>query len=113
MNGREAIEAMLAGKVVSRGGALYRFRDGFERLAGILWVPDCFVGAGTYELHVEPNPHEPGTYAWAREEHAQGRDVTNAVPGPGRVLSVYRACNKWGNFVFCAAEFETKTWRHA
>lgn len=111
MNGREAIQAMLAGKMVVRGSDPYPVRfgsAGVECRSPEGWIKWSFCGDGTYELYEEPNPHAPGTYQWAREEHARGKSVRNAI-GPG----YYANTDSWDNFRFLAAEFETKTWRHA
>jgi hypothetical protein len=77
--------------------------DGFPwRAAAFQPMPEI-----SYELYVEPNPHEPGTYAWAREEHARGRDVKNER------AYVYHTGMLWNDCAFFPSEFETKTWRHA
>jgi hypothetical protein len=114
MNGREAIEAMLAGKVICAGDH-WRFANGFQRreCAEAAWRADYFGGNSTYELYEEPNPYEPGTFAWAKEEHRRGRDVTNDEASHSNDPVIYRAEYDWNRETFYGAEFETKTWRHA
>jgi len=76
MNGKEAIEAMLAGKTIKHfDGTRWRFENGFRRLntENDVWESRGFFGTETYELHKEPNPHPKGTFAWAYEETKRGR----------------------------------------
>lgn len=115
MNGREAILAMLDGKVVRITGKprLYRYGEGFEskHLTSAAWTPDAvhILNCDTYELYEEPNPYPQGSYAWAKVEHARGHAVTNDLVDGGP----YRHTLPWEHALMFAAEFETMTWRRA
>jgi hypothetical protein len=115
MNGREAIQAMLDGKeivaITDVGRTRWRLGNrGFELFSGYSqsWEPYPFMGSQAYEL-VEANPYEEGAYAWAKEEHRRGHDVTNDDPNG----ITYCACTSWDVYAFCDSEFETRTWRRA
>ena len=109
MNGREAIQAMLGGKEIgdSEGRCLrWHEVDGFQVWNGLskTWVGWAFSGADTYSIFEQPNPHKPGTYFWAKEEHARGRSVIS--PAGDRVRAGY----DWSKIVLYPGEFEGDTW---
>lgn len=54
-----------------------------------------------------PNPHPPGTYLWAREEHARGRDVR--VASWNRNVTAQRDC-PWDSFRFNHCDFTATDW---
>lgn len=109
MNGREAIQAMLDGKVVyDPRGARWRLdNSGFQAWDDRYnqWVPCNFLGNRSYDLYVGPNPHPEGTYFWAKEEHARGRSVIS--PAGDRVRAGY----DWSKIALFSGEFEVDTWK--
>lgn len=67
-----------------------------------------FVGDGsTWEEYLEPNPHQPGTYAWARVEFMRGRDVRW-----GQDIFNHAATHDWTQFRFSHEQIISTRWCH-
>jgi hypothetical protein len=65
----------------------------------------------------QPNPHPPGTYLWAREEHARGRRLRRKlrscwrlVLGPDSFAMASEPGDDWDSFRFTHADFTATDW---